>query len=225
MIKAIFFDLDGTLLNRDESVKQFIHDQHLRLSSYLSDINIDDYVKRFIQLDDHGYVWKDKVYKQIVDEFSIEGITAEELLEDYLTYFQFHCIGFEHLHELLENLRKENYKLAIISNGFGTFQMNNIKALKIENYFDSIIISENVGIKKPNPNIFLQGLSVLNVSPHESIFVGDHPENDIHAPSKLGLKTIWKKNHHYDPVAADYMIDDLLEVLDIVMSNKTKSNQ
>ncbi|WP_226670113.1 HAD family hydrolase [Metabacillus litoralis] len=221
MIKAVFFDLDGTLLDRDESVKQFIFQQYNRLSSHLGNINVEEYVNRFLQLDNHGYVWKDKVYEQLVQEYKIEGITAGELLEDYLTYFQDHCIGFNHLHELLEILKKKKYKLGIISNGFGTFQMNNIKALKIKGYFDKILISEIEGVKKPDPRIFKKGLSALNVCANESIFIGDHPENDIIAPSNLGMKTIWKKNHQFDHVQADYIIEDLMEVHEIV-SNLTK---
>ncbi|MGE7114189.1 HAD hydrolase-like protein [Lysinibacillus sp. NPDC047702] len=82
MIKAALFDLDGTLLDRDESVKKFIEKQYDRLHNRLNSISKEGYISRFIQLDNRGYVWKDKVYQQLVDEFSIITITWEELLLD-----------------------------------------------------------------------------------------------------------------------------------------------
>lgn len=56
MIKAAIFDLDGTLLNRDESVKIFIDKQYDRLHKLLGNIPKEKYVKRFIELDNRGYV-------------------------------------------------------------------------------------------------------------------------------------------------------------------------
>lgn len=56
MVKAVIFDLDGTLLNRDKSVENFITDQHERLSTFLGHINQHQYITRFIELEKHGYV-------------------------------------------------------------------------------------------------------------------------------------------------------------------------
>jgi len=59
----------------------------------LSHIPKEQYVSRFIELDNHGYVWKDKVYQQLIEEFNICSVTWEELLEDYLDNYKHHCIG------------------------------------------------------------------------------------------------------------------------------------
>lgn len=88
MIKAVLFDLDGTLLNRDESVKSFIHNQYDRYIQFMNHIPKDTYINRFIELDQRGYVWKDRVYQVLVDEFRIANITWEDLLQDYITQFQ-----------------------------------------------------------------------------------------------------------------------------------------
>ena len=83
-MKAILFDLDGTLLNRDASVKVFVEKQYERLHNYVGHIEKQQYTERFIELDQRGYVWKDKVYAQLVQEFALTTITSEQLLEDYL---------------------------------------------------------------------------------------------------------------------------------------------
>ena len=97
VIKAALFDLDGTLLNRDASVKSFIEKQYDRLGELVEHIPKERYMSRFIQLDQRGYVWKDTVYQQLVAEFNLDTITWEELLQDYINEFNKHCVPFPHL--------------------------------------------------------------------------------------------------------------------------------
>ncbi|KPN94768.1 HAD family hydrolase [Lysinibacillus sp. ZYM-1] len=216
VIKAVLFDLDGTLLNRDESVKLFIERQYERLNKLLNSIPKEKYISRFIQLDKRGYVWKDKVYQQLVYEFNIETITWEALLQDYMNEFKHHCVPFPNLINLLEKLKTDHFVLGMITNGFGQFQMDNIKALEIEKYFDVILVSEWEGMKKPNPQLFMSALEKLHVLPHESIFLGDHPENDVKGAQDVGMKGIWKRDFQWDCVEADAIIDDLLELPAII---------
>ncbi|MGE6258285.1 HAD family hydrolase [Heyndrickxia sporothermodurans] len=216
MIKAALFDLDGTLLNRDASVEKLIRNQYDRFRESAGHIPKDTYLLRFIELECRGYVWKDKVYQQLVKEFHIHNVSWKELLEDYVTQFQFHCIPFPNLKRLLDILKCEGLALAIISNGIGQFQMNNVIALGIEKYFDNIFISEWEGVKKPNQQIFERAMHKLNVQAIECVFIGDHPENDIKAAHNIGMRTIWKKDNFYENVEADYVVDDLIEIVAII---------
>ncbi len=175
-----------------------------------------------MELDNRGYVWKDKVYQQIVNEFSLPEPSWEDLFADYINEFKNYCIPFPHLIEMLEDLKSKNYKLGIISNGFGQFQIDNIHALGIKEYFDVIFISEWEGIKKPDRRIFNRALKQLQVAPYECIFVGDHPENDVKAAQNVGMRGIWKRDAHWEAVKADYIVDDLLEIpLIIEKMNRT----
>ncbi|MEY9974330.1 putative hydrolase of the HAD superfamily [Lysinibacillus sp. RC46] len=215
MIQAVIFDLDGTLLDRDSSVRLFIEQQYERLKPNLSHILKENYVQRFIELDNHGYVWKDKVYQQLIEEFSIK-LSPKAMLEDYLQEFKHCCVPFLYLHSMLNNLKKQGLKLGMITNGYGQFQLNNIRALGIEDVFDVILISEWEGIKKPDAEIFDRALSKLEVTANESIYVGDHPFNDVEAAKKVGMTTIWKRNDAWQSVEANYIIDNLIEIQDIL---------
>src|SRR5690554_5704165 len=159
-IKAVLFDLDGTLLDRDTSLALFVRDQYERYSHFQI-IDKDVFVQRFIELDNHGYVWKDKVYQQLITEFSIRGIEWTELLNDYLNGFQRHCVGYPNLLNMLTELRNSDIKIALVSNGYGQFQYDNFKSLGISHLFDEVLISEWEGLRKPDPAIFIRALSKL----------------------------------------------------------------
>lgn len=214
LIKAVLFDLDGTLLDRDASLVAFIGMQHERLANWIGHIPKEQYVSRFIELDQRGYVWKDKVYAQLIAEFNIRGISQEAMLQDYVTEFQNHCVPFPNLLEMLGELKKHSIRMGIITNGRGQFQLDNIKALGIESFFDAILISEWEEMKKPDAQLFHRALDRLGVPPCESVFIGDHPENDVKAARSIGMKGFWKKDRQWNEPKADGVIDDLMEVLD-----------
>jgi putative hydrolase of the HAD superfamily len=216
MVKAVIFDLDGTLLNRDASIQHFVERQYDRWHRWLGHIAKETYVTRFIELDNRGYVWKDTVYQQMIKEFEIIGIMWEDLLEDYMNHFHKSCVPFPHLIWMLEELKRKSLKLGIITNGKGLLQMHSIKALGIEGYFDTILISEWEGISKPDPRLFQRALDQLKVLANESVFVGDHPHNDIQAARNVGMKTIWKKDAAYKPTEADFVIEDLKAIPSII---------
>lgn len=224
MIKAVLFDLDGTLLDRAGSLKLFIDQQYNRFTDYFQHLTKTQYTKRFIELDHFGYTWKDEVYQKIIKEYKIEGITWEELLEDYLFQFKYHCVPFANLIPMLEELKKDQLILGIISNGKGQFQMDNIQALKIKDFFSCILISEWEGLKKPDPEIFYRALKKLDITASECIYVGDHPINDIKAAQSLGITGIWKRNDQWQGAQANFIIDDLKEIPDIIKKRKQPIN-
>jgi putative hydrolase of the HAD superfamily len=217
MIKSVIFDLDGTLLDRDASVKQFISVQHDRLPEHLSHIPKNDYIARFIELDCHGHVWKDKVYQSLVTEFAIEGMSWQSLLEDYEMQFQYHCLPFQFLTVTLNELKQKGYVLGIITNGRGLFQARAIDRLGIRDYFDTILISEVEQVRKPQVEIFQRAMDRLGVLALDSAFVGDNPEADIAGAKGAMMKTIWKRNSLWtEAKGADAMIDELNEIPSIL---------
>ena len=219
MIRAVLFDLDGTLLDRHQSLEQFIHDQYNRFTSHLMNIEKSEYCSRFLELDNNGYTWKDKV-----SEYNITTLTQEQLLHDYITNFQHHCIPFKNMHELLRRLTQQNIKIGIITNGFTDFQMNNLRALNIHTYTNTILVSEAEGIKKPHPEIFERALKKLDVKAEECLYVGDHPENDVLGSEQVGILGVWKRDSFWGDFEHSRVVDDLLEVLSL-LEIETKTRQ
>ena len=212
MIQAVIFDLDGTLLDRDSSLKSFVAAQWERLPA-LEHINQKNYIQRFIELDNRGHVWKDKVYQSLVKEFKITKITWQDLLNDYETQFINHCIPFPHLLETLTLLREQNYLLGMITNGRTVFQSRSIQGLGIKNYFDTILISETEQIRKPQPEIFHTAVSRLKATVETSVYIGDNPQADIIGAKRAGLRAIWKRDRFWlQSKEADATIDSLDEI-------------
>lgn len=216
-IKAVLFDLDGTLLDRESSLVSFVRDQYERFPQFQV-VPSDVFLRRFVELDQHGYVWKDKVYQQLLEELSIVELEWTGLLDDYLRRFQEHCIGFPNLLSMLTELTTSGMKLALVSNGYGQFQYDNFKALGISHMFDEVLISEWEGLRKPDPAIFHRALTKLGVTAEEALFVGDHPYNDIQASRAAGLRTAWKHSPQFSTnVEADVIIEDLQELVEYVL--------
>jgi putative hydrolase of the HAD superfamily len=211
--KAILFDLDGTLLDRQASLKDFVEQQYQRVTQFLGHIPPADYVTRFIELDAYGYVWKDQVYQQLIAEFQVSGIFWAELLKDYMSHFHHHCRGFPGLEKMLQTLSDQDYLLGIITNGPGPFQMQTLEALGLQQYFATILISGTEGVKKPDPQIFQRALDRLSLIAQEAIFVGDHPQIDIEAAQKFGMKAIWKQTNYWSScLSADATCEELSEL-------------
>lgn len=215
MIKGILFDLDGTLLNREESVRSFIQDQYKRYKPYLGGVTEETYCSRFIELDNNGYTWKDRVYEKLVEEYQLP-VTSVELLDDYLLHFRKHCKSFAGMLEMLEALKARGYQLGMITNGRTSFQLSNIRALGIEAYFDTIVISEEEEVKKPESTIFQRALERMDIKAHEAIFVGDHLINDVKGAKDIGMRAVWKKREEETEKTEDVSIYSLLNLLSVV---------
>lgn len=218
-IKAVLFDLDGTLLDRDSSLLAFVSHQYDRIPAFQA-VEKEQFVQRFIELDNHGYVWKDKVYQQLIEEFEIADLDWADCLNDYVSGFQQHCIGFANLSSMLTKLKEQGIKIALISNGFGQFQYDNFKALNIEHLFDEVLISEWEGLRKPDPAIFNRALTKLDVAAEHALFVGDHPDYDVRASREVGMRAVWKRSPQYDAAEhAHAVIDDLEDLLPLYCPN------
>ncbi|WP_054022936.1 HAD family hydrolase [Bacillus sp. FJAT-28004] len=222
MIQAVMFDLDGTLLDRDRSLLQFVDEQFERLIKPNNEVDKDSYISRFVALDSRGYVWKDIVYQELIREFELR-LDWNMLLDDYKKGFSNHAVSFPNMIELLVSLKDKGYKLAMITNGFGDFQASNIHALKIARYFDEILISEREGLRKPDPAIFLRATEKLNVEPAACVYVGDHPVNDITASKATGMRGIWKEDTYYtESFEYDAKVKDLIEIGHILEQWKSR---
>ncbi len=153
MRNILLFDLDQTILNRNESLIRFISWQVNFFQLVPQELK-DAFIKKFIELDDNGNVWKDIVYSQLIKDFNIKKFTVDELLNSYITDFNKFSIGFDDVQKVISDLYQKGYKIGLVSNGKSPFQEHNFYALGLTEYFSTIIVSEAIGLRKPDKKIF-----------------------------------------------------------------------
>jgi len=189
-MKAVLFDLDETLLDRSESLHDFVRWQAEGMLRFELK-NKELYISRFIELDVKGSVWKDIVYKTLIDEFSIQNFTVTELPSTYELCFWAFSKPKPGAIKAVKILHSLGVKLALVSNGKSPFQERNFRSLGISNIFDAVIISEAAGMRKPQKEIFKLACDTLKVLTSNTVFVGDSIENDIIGANDAGIYSIY----------------------------------
>lgn len=195
-IKAVLFDLDQTLLDRNASIGRFLDVQWLNHKA-LQTVALGDFKRRFFELDANGRVWKDFVYSALVREFDIPSLKPRDLEADYVSGLCDHASLFPDVLVMLTALRLGGMKLGIITNGRVDMQTSMIEASGLGSLMDVVLISEAERIKKPDPRLFNRALERLGISASETVFVGDNPVADIAGAYAVGMRTVWKQNEYF----------------------------
>ncbi len=220
-IKHIFFDLDHTLWDFEtNSAKTFdfiFKDNNI-------DVNLDNFLEQYVPIN-HQY-WKlyreEKVtkpvlrYKRLKDSFDamnyiVSDVMINHLATVYIDNLPNYNTLFDGAIELLEYLSPK-YQLHIITNGFEEVQTKKMKSSDILYYFDKIITSESVGVKKPNPKIFEHALNLTEANVDQSLMIGDNFEADILGAQQVGMQTIFFNIHKNDVFYKSIIVDKLIDI-------------
>lgn len=119
--------------------------------------------------------------------------------------------------ELLEYLRPK-YRMFILSNGFKELQSRKMHAAGIDKYFDELILSEDIGVNKPNRELYDYALQKTGSTLEESLMIGDMFETDIAGAANIGMKQIYynPKGKQGHPFVPTYEVRHLLEIKEIL---------
>jgi len=123
---------------------------------------------------------------------------ADALFEQYLGLYEDSWELFADVIPCLDRLAPLD--LGIISNGNTSQQRQKLEDLGIIDRFDTIVVSEDIGISKPDSQIFLHACKAANQTPSDCFYVGDKLETDALAAGKAGLTGIWlnRYDQNYD---------------------------
>ncbi|MCL7988020.1 YjjG family noncanonical pyrimidine nucleotidase [Sphingobacterium sp. lm-10] len=208
--KDIFFDLDHTIWDFDRNATETLEELYLKykfeelcgqatpdafISAYTSNNH------RLWGLYHHHKIDKPTLRRlRFEDTFTQLGIDPNlfpwDFEEEYLASCPNKTHLFPHAHETLAYL-KERYTLHLISNGFQEACERKLAGSQLSRYFDTITISEIVGINKPDSRIFEHALREGNASKSTSMMIGDNLDADVRGAQNFGMDAVF-----FNPLAA-----------------------
>jgi putative hydrolase of the HAD superfamily len=205
MLKAIFFDLDNTILAYDavaekswrEVCRRFAPCLGIEASGLLATIN-----------QTRDWYWSDPVRHSegrvnlgvarrelVAIALSRLGINApilaDELADQYAVERELAITPLPGAIDTLGRFRENGFRMALVTNGSSAFQRQKIERFGLAPFFDFILIEGEFGFGKPDERVYLHTLEQLNVMAAEAWMVGDDLERDVEASQKLGIYGIW----------------------------------
>ena len=195
----IFFDIDETLFDNTGAQNYAA----LKLYKECQDLQVtydesvfpgkwQDVTEKYVQLFLANNLSFRQQRKERLNEIFRKDFTdreADEMFRIYLGFYEESWRLFEDVIPCLDRLRARN--LGIISNGDKHQQRHKLRDLKIVHKFEVIVISDDIGISKPDPEIFWHACKKANQNPANCYYIGDSLNTDARAASEAGLKGIW----------------------------------
>lgn len=210
MIKAVLFDLDGTLLDTNELIYNSFD------KTFKEKLGIE--LKKEEILDFFGRPLKEPFMRHAIEE------NVDDLVAYYRAYNEgIHdkmCFAFDGVKELLTNLKKKKIKIGIVTSKREELAVRGMKIAEIYDFMDVIITPESTTLHKPNPEPALKACSELGIEPNETIMVGDS-YYDIYCGKSAGCKTC-AVNYTFIGIDKlkesnpDYFIDKPVDILNLL---------
>lgn len=206
MIKAFLFDMDGTLTDSEK----YYTEGTFNWVNKIKNVSLKD-IYPIIGTN------MDETYKILSN---ISGLSYDEVIKLNTEYFINHPINyndyiFNDVKDVLNILRNNGYKLALCSMSERWMVEQFIKDCKLENIFDVILSDDEVKNSKPDPEIYLKAIELLNIKSDEAIVIEDS-YNGILAGKNANMKVFARNASRYyiDQSRADYIFNDMHEILD-----------
>lgn len=233
MIKAVLIDIDNTLLDFDEYVKETMKEGFAEFGltayeEYMYEVFVKINYEMWRQIERNELTYDELLktrWNRIFSELNIsfDGCRFEEYFKSRLFESAIHIEGAV---DILGYL-KERYIVCAASNGPYDQQINRLKKAKMLPCFSKLFISEKIGASKPSESFFMHCLHELNsvakseekIQPHEIIMIGDSLTSDIAGAASAGLKTCFfdrNRSGETNGLHIDCVINKLEEIRSIL---------
>lgn len=224
--EIILFDADDTLFDFKKSESFAIKKLVYTLNSNFNDEHIIDTYKDintkiWIEFEE-GKITSDALkierFDRLIKKLNLSA-DAYELCNLYVKFLGDGSFLYDETEELLNYLSK-NYRIGIITNGLADVQHRRIRSSIVGHFFEDVVISDEIKIAKPNPDIFTHALNNLSHNNNESVLmIGDSLNSDIKGGINAGIDTCWFNQHKKENTSSikpTYEINTLLQLKDIL---------
>jgi putative hydrolase of the HAD superfamily len=199
-LRAVLFDLDDTLTDRSRSIERLAGRFIEQFEPDLEGCGIDEVIRVIHGGDRGGYAPREELGAHLQTSLPWrKRPSIEHLAEFWRGNFPRCNVERSGVSSTLQTLHQRGLKLGVISNGSTDSQNTKLEVMGIRHLFSVVLISEEVGIKKPDPRIFRMGLEKLAVNASEAIFIGDNPVLDVAGAMAVGIRAVWLNCGEIEP--------------------------
>ncbi|MFR9164852.1 MAG: YjjG family noncanonical pyrimidine nucleotidase [Dysgonomonas sp.] len=226
---TVFIDLDDTLLdtaaNSREALEEVFHiysfDKYYPSFSDFYEVFYDYNISLWNAYEKHEIDKEELMSRRFCKPFpQIENLNREKGIEinhKFMSLMASKRKLIEGAVDLLEYLRAK-YKICALSNGFREVQFDKIENGGLTKYFDKVVLSDDIGVNKPDPAIFLHALKEMNAVVDKTIMIGDNWSSDILGAKNSGIDQIWYNpgnlpRQGFEPT---YTVKNLAEIKNII---------
>ena len=203
VLRAIFFDLDDTLVDDTVSLQQcaemaareLVPDRGVAAVD-LADAYVNAAVDFWTQLEPGSpkpaagairpAMWRTALRRYGIDD----GMLATALAHRFDALRVERVELFPEAIPVLEGLHGR-YRMAIITNGFAETHERKIARLELQRFFDRVVLAGELQMAKPDPAVFAHAMELLGVGASESVMVGDRFDRDVEGAHAAGMRAIW----------------------------------
>jgi putative hydrolase of the HAD superfamily len=191
IIDAVLFDLDNTLFDRDLVFTAWARSFVRERLCLIDETEIEEAARVIIDIDASGYVSRTAFAQALKDRYEVLTEPIDRLVTIFRDQLVAHMPPLDGATErLLSALERAGIPWGIITNGSPS-QLNKIRSLGLESRAGCVLVSEIVGIRKPDPAIFHEAAELLGILPANILFVGDNAAADIGGAHGAGMQTAW----------------------------------
>ena len=227
MIKAIIFDFDGTVSNRQVNAYKIFEEYFKPYFKDMSDIEFEAVLQDMMIFDSNGSMkisyrlapFIKKYEKYLPKDFE------EKFTQWYIDYMWKYSTLKSNFIEIIKDLKK-NYKVALLSNGASKSQHDKIDYVDIPKYFDEVIVTGDYEFSKPDKRIYEIMADKLGVKCEECLFIGDTFSSDILGAIRANMVPIWIFPISERPADRykGYRIEKLEEIYKVLEEENKKSS-
>jgi HAD superfamily hydrolase (TIGR01549 family) len=224
-IKVVLFDVDDTLFDRNLAQRKVLDLIISRLPDVFNGLEKEQVVEAFLESDSTATAdfnagapsegLRDLRSKLFLRLLGIHEDYATTVTELYVRNYPAVKAPMDGAIPIVKKLSRK-FSVGVVSNGFPDVQYRKLETMGLRDLFSCIVLSEEIGIRKPDPKIFHHATSLLHIQPSECLYVGDSYTNDVIGAKTAGMQSCWLNSKSLkiqdDSIKANFVISKLEEL-------------
>ena len=214
-VRAILFDFDDTLQDRDAAMCGFVRFWLRREFPDMTDETVEHCLSRMIKAGQHGFAPYTAMLREAESLFPDCSFDEQEFLRLLSIEFPKNTAVLPDAVETLQKLREKGYRLGVLTNGYSHIQNRKLDVAGLRPYLDYVMISGDDALQKPAPEAFRRAAFRLGVHPTDCVYVGDNPENDVQGARGVGMQPVFRDIGFATAEDSVPHIHDLIELVNM----------